>query len=369
MTFLRPTVLTVSLNAIASNFRRVQGLTCGRTRHMAVVKADAYGHGMVPVARRLIREGALALAVATVDEGVALREAGILAPTLVLGGTCRAGLEEAARRHLSQAVFDAGTILAMEKAAAAQDTVAHAHLKIDTGMSRIGVRGGQALEELLDVWAGARHVKMEGIFTHFADADGDAEFTALQNERFHRAVQQVRERGYRPLTHAAASTGILAGPEYWHDMVRPGIALYGAEICDRLDGLSPAQTLSTRPVRVEWIDRGDTVGYGRAFRAEQPTRVMTLPVGYGDGYPRLLSGRADVLVCGRRARILGRVCMDQMMVDVTAIPEAGMDSEVILMGKQGDERITPDELARLSETIPYEIMLGFTGRVTRRITD
>jgi len=365
----RPTVLTVSLSAIANNFRLAKGAAQGKARQMAVVKADAYGHGMIPVAGRLIQEGADALAVATVDEGIALREAGILAPTLILGGTCRDALVEAVSRHLALSVYDMDTLKRLDQAASRLDTVAHAHLKIDTGMSRVGVKGKEALRTLLDQWAQMKHVKMEGIFTHFANADGDPEFTALQNSRFMEALSVVRAAGYHPLAHASASTGLLAGPEYWHDMVRPGIILYGAEVADRVTGLTPAQTLSTRPVRVEWLEAGETVGYGRTFTCGRPTRVMTLPVGYGDGYPRILSNRADVLVCGKRAPIVGRVCMDQLMVDVTDIPGADMNSEAVLMGAQGDERITPDELARLAETIPYEIMLGFGARVTRRVVD
>lgn len=369
MSQYRPTVLTVSLSAIANNFQLAKVVTQGRAKQMAVVKADAYGHGMIPVANRLMQEGADALAVATVDEGIALRDAGILAPTLILGGTFRDGIVEAVDRHLALTVFDADTLRRLEQAAVRLDTVAHAHLKIDTGMSRVGVKGDQALEELLDEWAQAKHVKMEGVFTHFANADGDPLFTSMQNRRFQDAVRTVRARKFHPLAHAAASTGMLAGPAYWHDMVRPGIMLYGAEVTHRFAGLQPAQKLSTYPVRVEWIMAGETVGYGRTFKADRATRVMTLPVGYGDGYPRILSNKADVLVCGKRAPIIGRICMDQLMIDVTDIPEADMHSEAVLMGAQGDERITPDELARLAGTIPYEIMLGFGARVTRRVVD
>lgn len=369
MSQYRPTVLTVSLSAVANNFRLAKVVTQGKAKQMAVVKADAYGHGMIPVARRLVQEGADALAVATVDEGIALREAGVPAPTLVMGGTCRDALVEAVGRHLAITVYDADTLKRLDQAARRLDTVAHAHLKIDTGMSRIGVRGDRALEDLLDEWAQTKHVKMEGIFTHFANADGDPAFTALQNRRFEDAIHAVHSRRFHPLAHAAASTGMLAGPAYWHDMVRPGIMLYGAEVTHRFAGLQPAQTLSTYPVRVEWIEADDTVGYGRTFRAARRTRVMTLPVGYGDGYPRILSNKADVLVCGKRAPIIGRVCMDQLMIDVTDIPEADLRSEAVLMGAQGDERITPDELARLAGTIPYEIMLGFGARVTRRVVD
>lgn len=369
MSSYRPTVLTVSLSAIANNFRLAKVITQGRVRQMAVVKADAYGHGMIPVANRLVQEGADALAVATVDEGIALREAGILAPVLIMGGTCRDGLLEAVSRHLALTVYDVDTLRRLEQAAQRLDTVAHAHLKIDTGMGRVGVKGDQELEDLLDEWAQAKHVKMEGIFTHFANADGDPAYTSLQNHRFEDAIRTVRGRKFNPMAHAAASTGMLAGPLYWHDMVRPGIMLYGAEVTHRFAGLQPAQKLSTSPVRVEWMAAGETIGYGRTFRCERPTRVMTLPVGYGDGYPRLLSNKADVLVCGKRAPIVGRICMDQLMIDVTDIPEADMRSEAVLLGAQGDERITPDELARLAGTIPYEIMLGFGARVTRRVVD
>lgn len=369
MSQYRPTVLTVSLSAIASNFRLARGITGGRPRQMAVIKADAYGHGMIPVAKRLLKEGAHALAVASVDEGVRLREAGVLAPTLILGGTSPEGLDEVIRRHLAQAVYDIDSLRHLQRTAARLETVAHAHLKIDTGMGRVGVRGRAELEELLDEWAACRHVKMEGIFTHFANADGDPEYTVLQNRRFQEAVGIARAHGYQPLAHAAASTGILAGPDYWHDMVRPGVVMYGAEVADRIEGLTPAQTLSTAPVRLAWLEPEETVGYGRTFTTGRRTKVMTLPIGYGDGYPRILGGKANVLVCGRRAPIIGRVCMDQMMVDVTDIPGVTMESEVVLMGAQGDQRITPDELARLAGTIPYEIMLGFSPRVTRRILD
>ena len=370
MSQYRPTVLTVSLSAIANNFHLAKTVVRGRAKRMAVVKADAYGHGMIPVAQRLLHEGADALAVATVDEGIALREAGIFAPTLILGGTCREAIVEAVSRHLALTVYDMDTLRSLELAAQRLNTVAHAHLKIDTGMGRIGVKGKRALTGLLDLWEQTKHVKMEGIFTHFANADGDPDFTREQNELFWEAVHTVRDGGrFHPLAHAAASTGMLAGPDYWHDMVRPGIMLYGAEVNDRVIGLTPAQTLSTSPVRFEWLEVGETVGYGRTFTCTRGTKVMTLPVGYGDGYPRLLSNQADVLVCGRRAPIIGRVCMDQLMVDVTDVPEADLHSEVVLMGAQGEERITPDELARLAGTIPYEIMLGFGARVTRRVVD
>ncbi|MBO4298706.1 MAG: alanine racemase [Clostridia bacterium] len=369
MSAFRPTVLTSSMRVIEANFRIVRERCGGGVKQIAVVKADAYGHGLLPVSRRLLAAGAAGLAVATVDEAVVLREAGVDAPILVLGGSCDDALREAVARGVSQAVYDRRALSVMQEEAARLNRPALAHLKIDTGMSRIGVRGVPALSALLEAWRDCPAVRIEGLFTHFAQADTDPAFTALQKSRFDEAAQAVRRAGYSPMRHAAASTGIALGPDYWYDAVRPGIVLYGAEVTALFPGIRPAQRLTTRPVRVEWIDEGDTVGYGRTFRAGRRTRVMTLPVGYGDGYPRILSGKADALVCGRRAPLIGRVCMDQLMVDVTDIPEASMDSEAVLLGEQGAERITPDELAALAGTIPYEIMLGFSGRVTKRETD
>ena len=369
MSAFRPTVLSISLGTIEANFRRVKALCGDGVRQIAVVKADAYGHGMVSVARRLLNAGAWGAAVATVDEAVTLRDAGIAAPVLILGGSSEAGLREAARVDASQTVFDLHALQILSSEAARLGRPVRAHFKIDTGMSRIGVRGREEIAGLLEAWQACPGVMMEGIFTHFALADADPAFTALQKARFDEAVSLARKAGFQPLRHAAASTGIALGPDYWYDAVRPGIVLYGAEVNASFPGILPAQTLSTRPVRVAWIEEGDTVGYGRTFRAERPTRVMTLPVGYGDGYPRILGGRANALVCGRRAPLIGRVCMDQLMIDVTDIPEADMNSEAVLLGAQGSQRITPDELARLADTIPYEIMLGFGARVTKRETD
>lgn len=369
MSQYKPTTLTVSLSAIANNFRMAGVVTQGKVKRMAVVKANAYGHGMIPVAQRLLREGADALAVAAASEALALREAGVRAHTLVLGGVWQGDIVDLVHNHVAVAVYDVDTLRRLDQAAERLGTVAHAHLKVDTGMGRLGVKRWHEMENLLDEWGQTKRVKMEGIFTHFANADGDPAYTNRQNMLFNDAVGLVRRMKFDPIAHAAASTGMLAGSEYWHDMVRPGIMLYGAEVTYRFSGLQQAQRLETYPVRIEWLEFGETVGYGRTFKCERPTRVMTLPVGYADGYSRDLSNRADVLVCGKRAPVIGRVCMDQMMVDVTDIPEADMTSEVVLLGKQGEQRITPDELARLSGTIPYEIMTGFGPRIKRRIID
>ena len=192
---------------------------------------------------------------------------------------------------------------------------------------------------------------MEGIFTHFCVAECDPAFTQKQNARFAQALETVRAAGFKPIAHAAATSAMLRS-EYQYDMVRAGIGLYGTLVPELQGKLQYAQTLCAKPIRMECIHEGDTVGYGRTFTARRDSRIITVPIGYGDGYTRILSNKADVLVCGKRAPIVGNVCMDMLMADVTDIPEANADSEVVLMGAQGSERITPDELAQLAGTSP-----------------
>jgi len=378
---MRPTIMRVSLNTLVENARAVRERltvwlgTEPRTRYQlakmcCVVKADAYGHGALEFARRLEAEKlADFFAVAIVEEARELREGGIETPVLILGGAGEDSLREAVWLKASQAVYTAEDILILEDEAVREGCIAKAHLKLDTGMSRIGVRTMEELEQLLDVWKKqCPHVDMEGCFTHFCVSDSDPEFTRQQYEVFMKMRREVATAGFAPICHAAASTAMLNG-DYSCDMVRAGIALYGSCMPEMADELHHAQTLVTKPVRIETIQPGDTVGYGRAFRAERETVVMTLPIGYGDGYPRILSNRADVLVRGKRARVIGRVCMDMIMADVTDIPGVTLSDEVVLMGRQMDECITPDELAERAETIPYEIMLGFGPRIPRVFVD
>ena len=359
---MRSTTLTVSGQALAHNARLIRSRLPENVQLMAVVKADAYGHGLAYAARAFLEGGAVRLAVAIVEEAAALREAGFDCPILILGGAEESSIDEAVRVGAAQSAFEPYMLRALEKAALKYGRPAKAHLKIDTGMSRIGVRGEKALAELLDVWRECPHVEMEGMFTHFCVSESDPVFTAEQDARFRRAIDTVRAAGFSPITHAAA-TGAFEDPEYMHDMVRPGLAMYGFGA--KMDGLVPAQRLTSRPVRIERIRPGDTVSYGRKFAAQRDTLVMTLPIGYGDGYPRLLSGRAQAIANGVRVNQIGRVCMDMTMFDVTDVPGIGMDTEVVLLGSQGGETITPVELADKIGTIPYEIMLGFKPRIRR----
>ena len=359
---MRPTRLEIADAVLGDNVLTLRRRIRSLTRMMAVVKADAYGHGLIETSRVALQCGADALAVATPDEGIRLRDAHTLAPILVLGGAFKEGLGESIERNLSLALYNEDTLFAMQEAAQSRGLTAHAHLKIDTGMNRIGLRSEASLRSMLERLSQCPNVKVEGMFTHFADAL-DPSFTAEQNARFRYALQIVRTAGHTPIAHASASAAMLADESMCHDMVRPGIAIYGASVRHLCDGLLPAQRLVTKPMCIEPVAIGDAIGYGREFVAARSMRVMTLPIGYGDGYPRNLGGKAAVLVRGKRAPIVGRVCMDMIMVDVTDVPDASMDDEVVLMGSQGDLRITPDELAAISGTIPYEIMLGFTNRV------
>ena len=359
---MRPTIMKVSTDAIARNLSKFRQRIPAGVKLMAVIKADAYGHGSIEAARKLIHSGADAFAVAIVEEAEALRSAGIECPILILGGGSESSLRQAVACGASQTVYAPWMLSVLRDEAARLGVKAKAHLKLDTGMSRIGVRDAAALDALLAEWKDCPEVEMEGVFTHFCVADTDPEFTEIQRQRFVRGLDRIHAAGFHPIAHAAATSAMLK-PELQFDMTRPGIGLYGTGVPDMEGELEYAQTLVTRPVRIQAIAAGDTVGYGRTFTARRDSVIMTLPIGYGDGYPRILSNRASVLVKGRRAPLAGRVCMDMIMADITDIPGVTLEDEVVLMGEQGGEVITPDELADLAETIPYEIMLGFGSRV------
>lgn len=365
---MRPTELRVSMPRLLANAKALRARVRPNVNMMCVVKADAYGHGAVPFARALEADGVTnAFAVAIAEEGIELRKAGVRGMVLVLGDGSDDSLRAGVQYELSQAVDSTHALEVLQHEAKRLNIWAKAHLKLDTGMSRIGVRSLELLHNMLETWKRCELVEMEGCFTHFCVADSDPEFTDRQNERFEKMLDMVRAAGFRPIAHAAASSAML-NPKYQHDMVRAGIALYGSYMSEMKAELHGAQTLVTRPVRIATIEAGDTVGYGRTFIANRSMRVMTLPIGYGDGYPRILSNRASVLVCDKRAPIVGRVCMDMLMADVTDIPEANEQSEVVLLGAQNAQEITADELAEFAETIPYEIMLGWHTRIPRVIS-
>lgn len=365
---MRQTIMKVYMDALGENVRVIRESIPENVRLMCVVKANAYGHDSVRAALKLWQAGADAFAVAIVEEARVLRDAGIACPILILGGAADGSLREAVRIGASQSVYDLHMLDILQDEARRKGKRAMAHLKIDTGMSRIGIRGEEALDEILEHWKKCPDVEMEGIFTHFCVADTDIEYTRCQNEIFKRAIAKARAAGHNPIAHAAATSAMMY-PEFQHDMVRPGIGLYGSGVPQLEGRIRNAQRLTTRPVRIQKILAGETVGYGRTYTAQRDSIIMTLPIGYGDGYSRHLSNRAQVLVKGRRANIVGRVCMDMITADITDIPGVTLDDEVVIMGAQGDDCITPEELAEHAQTIPYEIMLGFRARVPMEIVD
>ena len=365
----RLTRLEIDLDVIARNARYLRAKTPAQAKMMAVVKADAYGHGAVEVSRAALPNGADALAVAIPEEGVALREAGIEAPILVLGGVNAAGAEADVQFGLTQTVYDERTVENLQSAARRLGKTAAAHLKIDSGMGRIGVRTEDEARRVLAAIEAAPRVRLTGAFTHFATADesGGEAFEREQHERFMALAGPVKAAHPEILLHCANSAAMLRAPQYAHDMVRAGVALYGNPRFPggEGEGLSEAMRWTTEAAYVKTVAPGETIGYGRAFTAQRPTRVMTVEVGYADGYPRRMGNRAYALVRGWRAPVIGRVCMDQAMLDVTEIPDARAGDEVVLLGAQGAQKITIRQLAEWMDVIDYEAMLAPSGRVPR----
>lgn len=359
----RPVRLQISYAAIAQNTRLLSRILGPNVQIMAPVKANAYGHGAVQTARTVLCSGAQRLAVATVDEAMELRQAGIEAPILILGASYGEAVECAVACSAALSIQSLDQLQAVAQAATHMGKTALIHLQVDTGMTRLGVQGDETLQTLLSALHTMPQVRMEGIYTHFFDANDDA-VTRQQFARFLRAVSFTRQAGFTPLVHCAATEAALRFPEMRCDCVRPGIALYGG-CAEDLPGSQWAMQLSARPVRVAHVEAGETVGYGGTFRLLRPSTIMTVPIGYADGYPRILGGRAQVLVRGMRAPVIGRVCMDMLMVDVTDIPGVTMDDPIVLMGSQGQETITPEDLAFWANTISYEIITGFHDRIAR----
>lgn len=341
--------------------------TQGGAAFLAVVKADGYGHGALQVARAALEAGASMLAVAIVEEGEALRRAGIDAPILVLGGIDEEAAQGAVEWGLTQAVFDTARTDALSRAAQALGKPARVHIKLDTGMGRIGVRSAQAAAELAKYIDSLPGVELTGVFTHMATADEeDGGKTLEQIARFEAMTQAIAAVHPAPIVrHAANTASIFCYPQAHYDMVRGGIALYGYPPVPGVEGLMPAMRWATRGVYVKTIAPGERVSYGGLFTAQRETRVMTIPVGYADGYRRAITGRGCVLVRGRRAPVIGRVCMDQIMADVTDIPDAQQGDEVVLLGAQGKEMISAEEMAQWIGTISYEVVCSPSPRVPR----
>lgn len=361
----------MDLSAIKSNIAAVRSLLPENTGIMAVVKADGYGHGLLAVARAALEAGAAYLAVADVYEGAQLRDNGITAPILVMGGMLPLLADNAVEHDLTQTVYSVDMVEALQGAAAKYGKAALIHIKIESGMNRLGVNPGDELQQVLDTVSRCPLVRVEGLFSHFAVSEiPDKSFTQKQYNVFQRAVDQCRAAGLRPIIHIGNSGAILDCPFTHLDMVRAGIVMYGLHPSGEPDPrLKPALEWKTNVVHIKTIEPGDTVSYGRIWQAHRETVVATLPVGYADGYRRLFGNRAEVLIRGKRAAVIGRVCMDHCMVDVTDLGDVSVGDEVVLLGRQGDEYISPEELAGHIGTINYEIITTIGERVKRVYTD
>ncbi len=363
----------INLDAIAGNVERMkENLTPG-TKLLGVVKADGYGHGSVPIARRLEELPYLfGFGTATAEEAFCLREGGVTKPILVLGYSFPYAYERMAEEEIRPTVFRRDDIEPLRAAAEKAGKPFRVHIKADTGMNRIGITPDEAGLGFVKALARQEGIEVEGIFTHFARADEEDKSNAEEQLRtFQNFLHMIKEELSLeiPIKHCSNSAGILEMRGADMDMVRAGIAMYGLSPSGREGDsavpLQPALSLYSRIVYIKTIEKGQSVSYGGTFTAKNPMRIATVPVGYGDGYPRELSNRGYVLLHGRRAPILGRICMDQFMVDVSEIPEAEMGDRVVLLGYDGEEHISAELLGELSGRFHYELVCGLSRRIPR----
>jgi alanine racemase len=361
----RPTWAEVKLANITHNFNQIKKLLAPHVKIMVTVKADAYGHGIIPVSKRLVACGADYLGVASIDEGIKLRQCNINLPILVLGIALEKDARALFRYKLIPTLCSDDLALILNKMAAKANQPITVHIKVDTGMSRIGVLYKDAFSFIRRVHR-LKFINIEGLFTHLACADINRDYTLRQIDLFNRLILQLNKEGIHiPLVHAANSMGVLSYKSSHFNMVRPGLIIYGLYPKKGLKiNLKPALGLKTKIVYYKKLPKGQGISYGHTYVTKKYTTVVTLPIGYGDGYPRNLSNSAPVLIKGRRFKISGRVCMDQVMVDVGDL-KVKLGDEVVLIGSQGKNKITTEELARLSGTIPYEIVCGLGSRIPR----
>lgn len=360
----------IDLDAIEWNIKEIRRHRKPETGVYGVVKSDGYGHGSVPVAAVLEPE-VCGYAVASIEEGILLRHHGMKKPILVLGVTHPSHYEELIRYDIRPTMFQLEKVRQLSETAVFLGKTVKIHVAVDTGMSRIGLGTGEKEADLILQMSQLPSLEIEGMFTHFACADeGEREITSQALLKFQTLIGMLEKRGLHiPIRHCANSAAILDFPDADFDAVRAGIALYGLYPSDQVSKeqihLRPALSLKSFISYKKTIPVGTPVSYGGMFVSDREMTIATIPIGYGDGYPRNLSNKGEVLICGKRARILGRVCMDQMMVDITHIPEAEEEDEVTLIGRDGREEITVEELAETGGGFHYEILCGLGKRVPR----
>ena len=365
----RPTWVEIDLSALGWNLHRVRRRVGSGIRILAVVKADAYGHGAECCAPALAAAGADQFGVATVEEGAALRRAGITAPVVVLGLARPDEAPALLAMNLETAVADLETALHFARAARRRRRRLGLHLKVDTGMGRIGADPGEAAP-LARRLRNAAGVDLRGVFSHFAHADGrEPRLLGDQMRLFASAAEGVRAYWPRALRHLANSAAVIEAPRTYFDMVRPGLMLYGLYPASRLrrrEDLKPVLSWKTAVVQVKRVSAGTGISYGHAYVTKRPTWVATLPVGYADGFPRNLTNRGVVLIKGRRCPVIGRVTMDMTMVDVTSAAPVRLGETAVMVGRQRGRELTADDMARLRDTISYEVVTAIGDRVPRR---
>lgn len=367
--FLRPVWAEVNLDNIRYNLRRIRECLNKGVEIIAVVKADAYGHGAVQVSRVLVEEGVRYLAVAILDEAIELRENGLDVPILILGYTPEDQLKYVVEYDISQTVFDLNYVKRISQEAAIRHKRAKVHVKIDTGMGRIGYTDYDKARKEIPQMASLPGIQVEGIFTHFATADErDKTYTYRQYGLFMDLINDLKEKIEIPLKHVSNSAAILDLPEMELDAVRPGIILYGhypsREVSNSVS-FKPAMSLKSKVIHIKSVEPGTYISYGRRFETKRKSIIATVPIGYADGYTRMLTGKARVLVKGRFAPVVGTICMDQMMIDVTDIEGIELGQEVVLFGMSGNNCLPVEEIADRLGTINYEVLCMVGKRVPR----
>jgi alanine racemase len=365
----RPTCCYIDAEALRENFRQIRKKTGADSKILSVIKANAYGHGAAVVAAILEKQGSDGFGVATVEEGMELRRAGIQAPVLVLAGIYEEQLEEVIRNRLTPVICSLEMLREIETAALKIGHALNFHLKVDTGMGRIGLVASE-VESWLPALGELKALRLEGLLSHFSQAESvQGEYTQNQLQSFRGLLGRLRGSGYHPpLVHMANSAAVITLPAAYFSMVRPGLMLYGAYPSAHMAAniqLKPVLSWQTKILQLKKVPQGSRISYGGTFVTKRKSMIATLPVGYADGYHRLLSNRSAVLIRDQRAPVVGIVCMDLTMVDVTDIRNVKQGDEVVLIGKQGGESISVDEMASWANTIPYEILTSIGARVPR----
>ncbi len=365
----RATWAEIDLGAVRYNYRQVKKLVGNQTSVLVVVKGNAYGHGMFEVAKTLENAGIDFFGVATLDEALYLREKKIKKPILVLGSVLPKEAEPAVKNNITLTLCHIELAKAIDRAAAKLKKKAEVHIKIDTGMGRIGVWHEGAFDFVRDILSNFKNISVGGIYTHFSVAGRDEFFTTYQLDAFNALLEELKHLGIDiPYRHAANSIAIVALKRAHLNLVRPGIIIYGMypkrSFSNKVH-LKPAMSLKTKIVFLKKTQPGMSISYGRTYITQKPTTIATLPIGYADGYGRILSNKAKTLVRGQTAPVVGKVTMDQIMIDVGHIEGVKLGDEVVLIGRQGGNEIRCEELARLAGTIPYEIVCSISNRVPR----